>query len=163
VQIAHQLHHPGAGDGVQRPGRFVREQQRRIARHRPGDGDALPLTAGQLMRFVVHPVAEADTFECGRRPLAALGGPQPGVEEPVGHVVQRRHPGREVELLEHEADAPRPQGGQLGVGQPGDVVPVDGDGARGGPVKRAEDVEHRRLARAGRPDDCDELTPADLQ
>src|SRR5690606_39741272 len=44
-----------------------------------------------------------------------------------------------------------------------DVVPVDPDRARGGPVERADGVEHPRLARPGRPGDGDQLAAPDLQ
>ena len=46
---------------------------------------------------------------------AALRQGSPGVEETVGHVVERRHARQQEELLEHEADLARPQARELAV------------------------------------------------
>jgi hypothetical protein len=45
VQPLEHPHDLDAGLRVEIPGRFVREQDRRIVDERPGDGDALALTA----------------------------------------------------------------------------------------------------------------------
>ena len=103
------VHHPGAGRGVEVAGRLVGQQQRRVADHRAGDRDPLPLAAGQLVRPVVEPVAQAD-------PVQRRLGPPP----PLAAAARRRRagrrrrcpargtPGGEVELLEHEADPAAP-------------------------------------------------------
>ena len=85
----------------------------------------------------------------------------PGVEQAVGHVVQRagrrRRGGtagrRTRSGVARSADS-------SAVGQRGHVVPVDVDGARRRPVERADQVQHGRLARAGRADDRDQLARA---
>ena len=45
-----QLQHRGLHRDVQRAGRLVGDHQPRVERQRPGDADALPLAAGQLVR-----------------------------------------------------------------------------------------------------------------
>ena len=119
----------------------------------PGDRDPLALAAGQLGRAGARPRGEA-------RPGQSVGGPlrgarrgDPGVEQPVGDVVERALVLGEEELLEDEADPGRPQRDELPVATAGDVEAGDADRARGRPVEGAHQVEQRRLARARRPDD----------
>ena len=135
----------------------------RLADHRAGDRDPLPLAAGELVRPVPEPVAEPDPVQRGLGAPPALLLRHAGVEQPVGHVVHRVTPGGQVELLEDEADPAGPQRGQLPVGERRDVVPVDPDAARGRPVQRADQVQHGGLAGAGRADDRDQLAVADPQ
>ena len=48
---------------VEVTGRLVGEQDRRVVHQRARDGDALALTAGQLVRPVIHAVAELHALE----------------------------------------------------------------------------------------------------
>src|SRR5205085_504099 len=57
---------------VQVSRRLVREDHRRVVQERARDRDALLLTAGELARAVVDPVAEADLLERSERALAPL-------------------------------------------------------------------------------------------
>ncbi len=60
---------------VERGGRLVRDQQLRVADQRHRDHRALPHTAGELVRVVVHPglrLRDADPAEHLDRPLAGL-------------------------------------------------------------------------------------------
>ena len=52
VKTSEDAHDFRAGLRVEVPGRLVREKDRRIVDERPGDGDALALAAGQLVRPV---------------------------------------------------------------------------------------------------------------
>ena len=45
------------GDGIQRARRLVEDQQRRVLQQRPGDGDPLLLTAGELQPAVAANVS----------------------------------------------------------------------------------------------------------
>ena len=120
---------------------------------RPGHGDALALAARQLRRRVPHAVGEPHPVQGRPRPAQPLGPPDALVEQPVGHVLERRPAVQQEELLEHEAEAHGPDPGQRGVGQRGHVVADQPHPARRRPVERAHDVQQRRLARARRPDD----------
>src|SRR5262249_15265246 len=67
------------------------------------------------------------------------------------------------ELLEHEADARRAQGGQLTIVEGVDVDPGDAHGSGARAIERSHQVQERRLARTGRSDDRGELTASDAQ
>jgi hypothetical protein len=109
-----QLHHVAPAVAVERRGGLVGEQERRSVRQRPGDGDALLLSAGELLRVVVHAVREAEIAEqlaraCIRRPPDLI------VElERQEHVLPRGEEGDQVGLLEHEADAGAPHRREVG-------------------------------------------------
>ena len=64
-------HHRLPVGRVERAGRLVGEQQPAVADDRPGDGDPLALTAGQLVREAPRPFPEAELLE---RPKAGLPG-----------------------------------------------------------------------------------------
>ena len=99
-----------------------------------------------------------------RRAGAARPARYPRVQQAVGDVVERRDAGGEVELLEDEPDgtarerrtAAGPTAGPR-RGRRSSTAPA------GRPVERADEVQHRRLARAGRPDDGDQLPVLDGQ
>ncbi len=95
----------------------------------------------------------------GTGPSFGLG--DPGVEEAVGHVVERALVLGQEELLEDEADPGGPQRGQLAVGEPGDVEAGDPDAAGAGPVQGAHQVQEGGLARPRRADDAHQLAPGD--
>ena len=95
--------------------------------------------------------------------MPALPLAQPGVEQPVGDVVERRRAASQMELLEDETDAAGAQRRQVRVAEPGHVVAVDPHPPGGRPVERTDDVQHRGLARAGRPDDGGELAALDME
>ena len=89
-----------------------------LTHDRAGDGDPLALAAGQLVRVVVQPVAQADTFQGDRGPAAALAGEacrcRAGRSATLSSAVT---PSREVELLEDEPDGEGAQRGELVVAQ----------------------------------------------
>ena len=112
---------------------------------------------------VPEAVREPDLVErlLGARP--ALAERQAGVEQAVGDVVERRPAVEQEELLEHEPDRARPERRERAVGELGRRMPVDPDRPGRRPLERPEDVEERRLARAGRADDRDELALLDRE
>ena len=98
------------------------------------------------------PVAQADQPQRSSGRIGSRGdlGDQ-------GDVLAGGQAGDQVVELEDEADvlaAVARQGGVVGGGQ---VVVAVADGAAGGHVQAAEDVEQRRFAAAGRPEQDDEL------
>ena len=62
-----------AGDGVEIAGGLVGQQQLGTMHHGAGDGDALHLSAGKLMRHSGAKVAQLDKFELMLRPIARIG------------------------------------------------------------------------------------------
>src|SRR5580704_4968857 len=163
VQLAEQVQEGGAGGGVQVAGRLVGHDQGGPADQGPGDGGALLLAAGQLVRPVPGAVAEPDPLDGRRGQPAALGGPPAPVEQTGGDVVEHGQPVEQEELLEDEAKAAGPQARQLRVGHGRGVLPGDPDHAAGGPFQGAHHVQQGALARPGRADDGDQLALADPQ
>ena len=70
-----------AGGGVEVAGGLVGEEERGLAHERAGDGDALALAAGELVRLVVHAVREPDRRERRLGRLAPLAARQAAVDE----------------------------------------------------------------------------------
>ena len=157
VERPQQLEDLAAGARVEVAGGLIGEHDRRRADERARDRHALALAPGQQRRGLAHAVAEPDAVERrGRRP-AALAGGGAGVEQAVGDVLQRAVGLQQVELLEDEADATRPERRQVAVGGAGDVGPGDPHEPAGRPFQGAHDVQQRRLARARRADDRAQL------
>ena len=76
-QIGDQVEDLPLDGDVERGGRLVRNQQIRLAGQRHGDGDALALAAGKLVRVGVDPlggIGKADAIEQCNRLVARLRG-----------------------------------------------------------------------------------------
>src|SRR5262249_44804715 len=86
------------------------------------------------------------------RRLPALAQRHPGVEHAVGDVVDRRHRLLQVKRLEDESDPVGTQPRELSVGGLADVLAGDMYLAAGRSLERPEHAQHRRLARARRPE-----------
>src|SRR5262249_46307847 len=69
----------------------------------------------------------------------------------------------QMEALEDEAEGPEANPRPLGVIERPHVVPIELDGPRRWTIEQAKNLEQRALARAGWPDDRQELAVADLQ
>src|SRR5215212_6872994 len=83
---------------------LVGEEDRGAVDERPGDRDALPLAAGELVRAVPDALAELHPLERLRGAPAPLVGRHAGVDERELDVVQCGRPRQQVERLEYEAD-----------------------------------------------------------
>jgi hypothetical protein len=89
---------------------------------------------------------QSDQSQGVEGPGAPFGLGDAGVEESVGHVVERALVLGKEELLEDESDPGGPQRGQLAVGKPFDVEAGDPHQPRGGLVQGAHQMQERRLA-----------------
>ena len=74
MQVIEEGHDLVAGLGVEVPGGLVGEDDGGVIDQGAGDGDALALSAGELVGLVVHARAEADGLEDGLGTGDALGG-----------------------------------------------------------------------------------------
>ncbi len=137
--------------GVERRGRLVGEDHRRIADHRARDGDALLLAARELARIVPGLAGKADAFE--RRPRLLLGfrGALAAHVEREPHVVRRGQRREQVIGLEHEADVLPPELRQVLGRLARDLLAADADGSFARRQHAAENGQQRGLAAAGRP------------
>src|ERR1700739_3666987 len=93
-----------AGLGVEVSGGFVGEDDGGAIDEGAGDGDALGLSAGELVGLVVHAVFEIDGAERGFSALDALGGVGSVVDEGQLDVVQGGGAGGQVEGVGEESD-----------------------------------------------------------
>lgn len=74
VQFLEQAHHRLAVLRIEVAGRFVREQDHRVAHERPGHRDALLLAARELAREMLRAVQHAHLVERFIHARASLGG-----------------------------------------------------------------------------------------
>ena len=111
LQVAHQIEDLGLDRDVERRGRFVAHDERRLRGERPRDGDALALPAGELVRiFAAVGRIEPDEAQQLAHPGGGLrpargklkGADRLGddVERPPARIETR------VRILEHHLDAP---------------------------------------------------------
>ena len=131
--------------GVQRRGRLVEEHDLGLHRQRPGDRDALLLTAGELGRVLVGLVGDADALEqlhgvlappAALTALRTLIGPSVTFSRMV--LCANR-----LKRLEHHADV----GAQLGqlLALLGQRLAVDGDRPRLDGLQAVDGAAERRL------------------
>ena len=112
----------------------------RVKREGAGDGDALPLAAGELVGQVIEAMAELHQFEQLAGALVDVAARQPFEVQRQGDVLDAGQAGEQVEELEDEADLVAAQAGEVVVGERGDGLPVDADfaGGRAGRVRRSD-------------------------
>ena len=153
--LAHELR-------VERGGRLVEQEDLGLGGERPGDGDALLLTAGQLARPGVGLVGQTDALEqdaCLGLDLVARTALR--VDRRLDQVLQHRQVREQVEALEHEADAGAlaqhvllaqlPQ--RVAAALVADDLAADRHEPPVHPLEVVDDAQQGRLARAGRADD----------
>ncbi len=102
--VVEQRHDLDAGLGVEVAGRFVGQDDGGPVDQGAGDGDALALTAGELVGLVVHACFQADVGEDFFGALDAFGRGGAVVDQRQLDVVQRGGAGQQIEGLEDEAD-----------------------------------------------------------
>jgi hypothetical protein len=95
--------------------------------------------------------------------LTPIPARQVGQQERQLDVLEGRQDGDEVVELEDEPDVVGAPAGRLGVGHPADVLAADLDVARGGRIQAGDEVQQRRLARAGRSHQGEELALIHVQ
>ncbi len=140
----------GGGARVQVRGGLVGQDGQRLVDERAGQGDPLPLAAGELVRAVPHAVVEPHRRQRRLRPPLAVGAGDPVDPERILHVLERGEHRQEVEGLEHEAQLAPPQARLLRRGQGGQIGAREQDLALVRLVQAAEQVQQARLAAAGR-------------
>ena len=157
VEFGEQVHHLLAVLGVEVAGGLVGEDELGVGDHGAGDGDALLLSARELLREVLGAVGDGHPLHHRRDPLLALRRADVQVAQRQLDVLIDVQLVDEVEALEHEADVALAELGALPLLQLSDLLPQQLVAARGGVVQEAEDVEQRGFAAARRPHHGDEL------
>src|SRR5438309_3178215 len=155
IELREQLHDLDARCRVQVARGLVGQQDRGVGDQRAGDRGSLLLTARELGRLVVRPVGESNRLQSLHRPRPPVL--RSGVDQRHLHVMKRRGPRDEVEALEDETDLSVANGGELVVVEPRDFGAVEEVTTASRHVEAADAVRERRLTRAARPHDGDEL------
>ncbi len=164
LQVGEQVEDGRLYGDVERGRRFVGDHQIGVAGERTGDGDALALAAGELVRMPVGVLgAQADLGEELLDPGAHLLAPglavqldRFGDDLADGHARVER--GRRV--LEDQVEV-LAQGAHGTAREVGDVGAVDANGAAGRFVEAYGAAADGRLATAGLADEADDLAAAD--
>ena len=142
---------------IEGAGGLVREQHHRPVRERPRDRHALPLTAGQRRRKLLRLFGNPDPLEELRRAAPPLLARDARVEHRELDVAQDRRLRKEVVELEHEPDLLISDPGELRTGEAVHALSVERVRAVRRRVEATQDRHERRLARARRPDQGEEL------
>ena len=163
VEVFEHLDHFLPGVLVEVAGGFVGQQQIGFGDRGAGDGDALALAAGELIRLVPAAFGQSH-FPQGRGdPLAAGFRLHPGQHQRQFHVFEGRQARHQVKGLKHEADVAVAGGRLLFVVEGGDVLAIEKILAAAGAVQQAEQVEQGGLAGAGGPHDGNIFTRVDVE
>ena len=132
--------------------RLVEQQDARVRRERPGEGDALLLAAGDLGHApVLEPREPGERERLGDARGRSAARRAPAALEPEGDVLADGHVREERVVLEDHAEA-------AALGRGGrDVLAVDEDAPRVGRLEAGDQPQHRRLAAAGGTEERDDL------
>ncbi len=126
-------------------GRLVGNQQVGAADHRPGNRDALLLSARQLGRKCVLAFAQLDPVEHVSHGVGQFALGNPGHTQRQGHVVVSREMGNQAEVLEDDTQPPA-QGWQPFARQGNRIGPEHADHSARGALGQIEQLEQRGLA-----------------
>ena len=137
--------------------RLVEQEEPRRERERAGDRHPLALAAGQARDRAVGEARQADQVEQLGDALAPLRRADAADLQRVADVLADRQVREERQRLEHHAEvAPVRR-------HPGQVLPVEQDGAAGRLVEAGDHPQQRGLAAARRPEQADEEPVRDVQ
>ena len=134
-----------------------------IGDDRARDADALLLAARQLARLVLHAVAEADELERRLHALAALAAAELREQQRQLDVALGREHRQQVVHLEDEADVSARHLPSAPLDSRSICDAVDFDAARRRPIEAADEVQQRRLARARRAHERDEIAARQIE
>ena len=163
IQLHEQIGEPRGVHAVERAGGFVGEQQFRLIDERPRHRRALPFPTRKLRGPMRKPVRKPDRREQFLRALAGLRGRARLRERGHEHVFEDRALWEQVMKLEDEADRFIAKRGERLFIEPGDVASGHFHRPAIHSIQRADDIQQRAFSTAGRADDGDALTRADLQ
>ena len=129
--------------------RLIREQYRRPVDQRARNGHPLLLPARKLRGLMIHPVAQSHQLQHRLAAFLGLAFRQMfrRVIERHQHILERRGPRQQIEILKDEADLGIPHHRAILRRQLGNILPIQPVFATRGPVQTAQDVHERALAR----------------
>src|SRR5687767_623852 len=147
---------------AQAAGRLVEQQQPRLRDECPRELDALQRRVREPGRDVFRQMTEVDELESvvSAAPAIGLAEPARARVRADEDVLEHRHPGEERDVLERPCDA---AADDLVWGEPQQIFAVVENRAGIRLVESRDDVEGRRLARAVRADQAEDLTLGDVE
>ena len=161
VDAVEELHDADRRRRVEVSGRLVGQQDRRAVHEGAGDGDALLLTTGELVRAALLLAVQADHLQdLGHGGLDDVARAADHLERERDVLVDRLV-GKQAVVLEDHADRAA-QRRDLPAGQAGQVAAGNVDLAARRALLAQREPQERRLARAGRPDEEHELAARDV-
>ena len=161
--VAQQVHHAPTGRGVERGGGLVADDEARFVDERAGDGDALLLAAGKLVRQLVRLIGDIELLHHRDGPFAGLPAVHTARDQGYGGIAGRVDRGDEIVLLEDETDILQSEADQIVVGQTIDRSAEHLYAALGRPQDAAHDRNQRRLARPALADQIGQLARRDVE
>ena len=164
AELVEQRHEVLGSPRIQVARRLVREQQRRRRHEGARDRDALALTAGKLVRSVLHPVAQPQATQQFGTPAPRFSLRVVILREPERQqdVFKRGHSRQEVEALKDETDIAVAQARKLLIVHAGHRLAEQAVLAEIRSVQTPEYVHQGRLARTRRPHHGYEVSALDL-
>ena len=141
IDLPEEPHHVIGRGAVECTGRLIGEEKAGAGDERSGDGDALLLTTGHLVRQVILPGEQSHAIEILLGELHPLAGADALVVKRQGDILQCGLEGDEVEGLEDKSDLMPPKLRRLVLPRAGDQLPIQVVGAGVVGVEDAEDIE----------------------
>src|ERR1044072_2945261 len=155
VQFLEQRHDGLAVARIKVGRRFVREEDRRLARESARDRNTLLLTAGELAGQMFGAMAHADALQRFEHETFTLARTHAAISQRQLDVLINREIADEVEALEDESDLAVADAGALREREVRHFGPLERVAAARRRVEQAEDREERRFAAARGPGDRD--------
>ena len=161
VELAKQLQDPLGRLSVQVPGRFVGEDDLRPVQQGAGDGDALLLSAGELMRHLVGLGGHSDIVQHFGDPVVDSAAVLPaGGTEDEFQVGFHAAVHQQLEVLEYHAEAPAQHRYVFCTDVP-QIESADGSFPAQEAVFRRHRADDGSFSRADLADDVDEVARHD--
>ncbi|CAH0324216.1 hypothetical protein SRABI128_05041 [Microbacterium sp. Bi128] len=142
---------------VQGTERLVQEEDLGLDHQCPGQGNALPLAAGELGGFAAEELPELDAVQGFPGPLPPLFPGHAAHPQPIGDVVHEGHVREQRVVLKYGVDVPLE--GRHGR----DVLALEFDTPGRRQLEAGDQAQDRRLAGAGRAKHGEEFPVADVQ
>src|SRR6185369_1475123 len=146
--------HQHTGLIIQRPERFVEQQDLGVVGKRTRNRRALLHAAGELLWPVVFEAGQADPLDESIRDLAAIRLGYPALAQAERDVFAHGEPWEQRVRLKHH---PAIRAGSR------DFLPVQDDVAAGRPIEPGDDPQQRGFSAAGWAEDGDEVVVADAE
>jgi hypothetical protein len=156
-------HHKLPGFAVERAGRLIAHDDRRIAEQSAGNRDALLLSAGELRRAMSGAVAHAESTQQPARPRFAFFPRPSGENTGQRHIFERRQRWYEMEALKDKANRPPAKKCQLIAAERVQTASGNRDHPRRWAIQPTEQMQQRAFPRSARSHDGDELPRWNVQ